>query len=137
MIAKKIISKILGVFDFRYQVRYYFSFLAELGYQETKNTSLVLKDWIEDGIAFTNNDKVIVFLIDNRENIFITSFYEIQDKDRIPEPGSKEHLMLDSYLQKEKGINYTGKYTNLYAYGKEQVIKNTSEIMREIAVEIL
>lgn len=131
-----ILNKLLGKFDFRFLVKESFKFLINYGYKETTDKKLIIEGW-RDGIAFTNNKRVIIFLIDNREARFSTVIYVIQPDLKLPDIDSKDYLVLDFYLQQKKGINYTGKYTDFDVYGKEQVIKNTSEIVQEIAEEIL
>lgn len=131
-----VLNKLLGKLDYRFLIKEHFKFLTNYGYKEITDKTLIIEGW-RDGIAFTNNKKIIIFLIDNREVRFSTIIYVIQPDFQLPDIDSEDYIVLDFYLQQKKGVNYTRKYTDFGAYGKEKVIKNTSEIVREMAKEIL
>ncbi len=79
-------------------VRSSFMFLeTHHAFKETTDKELVIPEWIERGVAYTDNNFVIVFCDDLLEKSFTTIIYKIGSNRKIP-IFEKSYFTLESFL---------------------------------------
>lgn len=115
------ICRILG---FKYLLRVYFdSLMHDYDFVETTEKNLTIPEWLRWGIAYTNNDIVIIFSDDIRENRFETIIYKIQPDFKIP-IYTKDYFTLENFLIKK---NETLEATQIAQYNSKVGVKNSIE----------
>ena len=117
-------------------IRKSFDFLIkDYGFKETRDEKLIIKAWLKNGIAYTNDKIVICFADDFRESRFVTIIYKIQSDFVIPIHDNSNYFTLKVL------INQLGLYTKLdlkenysdYSSFKE-IIETTKSIIINSAV---
>lgn len=118
----------------KFLLQEYFSFLESIyNFKRTQSEELLIPEWIKDGIAFTNNKKVIIFTIDKLESRFETIMHDIQPDKKIPLYTSS-YFTLESFL-KDKQIDFNSIYSSLIDFNN--IIQKRVFYLKEYLSELL
>lgn len=114
-----------------------FKFLEGLGFEITQSKNLVYKDWPKDGVIYSNGQKVVAVLCDNREKLLSTIVYSIPEDLQHFKIEEAELVILSNYLDKNCPEKVSMKVADINLYGTKNVISNAANELFELRESLL
>lgn len=124
---KNCIFLTLLYFNSKMIFKIFFNFLKKEGFYLTTDEKLIIPEWKKNGIAYTNDIHVIIFVDNIQEKRFETIIYKIQDDYKIPIYSKNDYFSLEDFL-KIKNINYSSDYNSIS--GLLKILNLTKLIMK-------